>query len=213
MAPQGGSPSPARRDPDPAIRLPVHEFPARDLESRARVVRVQRAVGEVFEGVGREEVLVGNVRERLHAREVRHPNPHPSAGFGDAVDLFHRADDVVHVLDHVLAVHEVELFGGQRPRRAVQIVNDVGLGFRGKVEADRSGDLHVATAQIERLHAADGTGPQSRCRSGPSPVEDERTHRALGVCAVVSSHPRDGPAHRRPARLRVVRTQQTGAPP
>ena len=53
------------------------------------------------------------------------------------MDLFHRRDHVVQVLDHVVRQNLLELFRGERPGTLVQVVNHIRPGARRDVDVDR----------------------------------------------------------------------------
>lgn len=67
----------------------------------------------------------------------------------DAMHLPKRLHHVVKVLDDVAGMDFIECIVGKWPRRAVQIVDDIGADIRAHVEVDRSGEWADAASEIE----------------------------------------------------------------
>src|SRR5690242_18551980 len=87
----------------------------------------------------------GPVRVRVMRRE----NFEFAAGPGDAMQLRHEPDHVRHMLDHVTTNDLFKLVVVERIRKDAEIVNDVGVTARVRVNADRAGKFILATAYVQ----------------------------------------------------------------
>src|SRR5579864_773823 len=72
-----------------------------------------------------------------------------AAGARQAVELFHGADDIIHVLDDVKREHTVEGVIGERIGSAVQVAKNVGAAHRVPVDTDRTRLLVHTAADVQ----------------------------------------------------------------
>ena len=80
---------------------------------------------------------VGWVERRPARPEIGNIDPHDASALPDAMDLFHRRDNVLEMFEHVV---EIDGFGARRLERVwkdVEIVDDVGT--RRRIDVDTYG--------------------------------------------------------------------------
>src|ERR1044072_2536850 len=72
-----------------------------------------------------------------------------AAGFRDAMKFSDEPDHVRHTLDHMAANNLFKLVVAERIRKDAEIVNDVGVTARVRVDADRAGKFILAAAYVQ----------------------------------------------------------------
>src|SRR4051794_12913384 len=95
-------------------------------------------------------MLVGRVAEGAEIGIVRRFDPYTPPQPDEAVKLFHRANDVGEVLDHMNSTQAVEGTIGERVGKTVQIADEVGGAGGVDVNADGVRKLADAAADVER---------------------------------------------------------------
>ncbi len=89
---------------------------------------------EWIEAAPPEPVPMRHVGEGISARKMWHGHMQRGAGTADAMDLFERLGDVVDVLEDIVRMHLVKGFRVERPRPAIEIVNNVSADIGTDVE-------------------------------------------------------------------------------
>ena len=89
------------------------------------------------------------IRCPIRIRIVRRNDLQPASGLCDAMQLGDEPKHVRHVLDHVTTNDLVELIVSERIRNDAQIMNDVGVTPRVRIDTDRAGKLVLATTDVE----------------------------------------------------------------
>jgi hypothetical protein len=105
-----------------------------------------------------EEVPVRGVGVSLLMRIKRDDDGNESQRFCNPVKFFHHIEEVVEMLDNIVADNLVEVIVGKGVRKPVEIVNDVGLRARIHIDADRTWMFAKATAKVENVECLNGWG-------------------------------------------------------
>ena len=125
---------------------------ANRLESDVGVERKELPVfDKAIEGITVEVVAVCRVGGPIRVRIVRRDDQNPAAGLRDAVEFGNKRHHIRNVLCDVTANDVVELVIRKRIGNRSKIVNDVCMGLRICVDADRAGGLVPATTDIKNL--------------------------------------------------------------
>jgi len=124
------------------------------LESYLGVERKQLPVfDEAIEGIAVEVVAVRGIGGPIGVRIVRGDDQNSAAGPGDAVKLGNKRHHIRNMLGDVTANDVVELVIRKRIRNRSKIVNDVCVGLRICIDADRAGSLVPATTDVQYLRS------------------------------------------------------------
>ncbi len=73
---------------------------------------------------------MSGIAKRTEIRIVRRHDERPSAGPQQPVELFHRADHVRHMLNHMDRAHFAKCAVPERKRKVIQVRNHIGAGVR-----------------------------------------------------------------------------------
>jgi hypothetical protein len=120
------------------------------LEFEVGVKRKRRAFGdEASERVTIEMIAVRWVSRPVGIGIVRGNDFDGASRSGDAVDLRDKGHHVGHVFDHMTAYDLIKLVGAEGIGQDTQIMNDIGMAARIRVDAYRSGILILTAADIE----------------------------------------------------------------
>jgi len=104
---------------------------------------------EASERVTVEVVAVSWIGGPIRVRIMRRNDLQSAAGLGDAMQFRNEPEHVRHVLDHVTTNDLVEFIVGERIRKDAEIVNDVRMTARVRVNTDRAGKLILTTTNIK----------------------------------------------------------------
>src|SRR5689334_12542556 len=94
-------------------------------------------------------IAMRRIRWPVGVRVVRRENLEFAAGPGDAMQLRDEPDHVRHVLDHVTTNDLFKLVVVEWIRKDAEIVNDIGVTARIRVDANRAGKFVLATAYVQ----------------------------------------------------------------
>src|SRR5208337_5087180 len=92
---------------------------------------------------------VRGIAKRAEVGIMRSRQVHSSAGHNHAMKLFHRADHVRYVLDHMNRAQLAKRTVAKRVRKPVEVAQHVGAGVRVAIHADRAGIFVDAAPDIE----------------------------------------------------------------
>ena len=82
---------------------------------------------------------------------VRSNNLHSAAWLCDPVQLCDKPQHVRNMFDHVTTNDLFELIVAERIRKGSEIVNDVSMAQRIRIDADRAGEFVLTTANIKHF--------------------------------------------------------------
>lgn len=130
-------------------------------------------LAEIAEGEAVEVAFVGRVAEGTKVRVMRSFNADPTSFAHQPVEFLHSFDDVGNVLDDVDGAELIEGAGGEGVGDAVEVADDVRVTREIPVDADRSGVLTNAAADVENLQLSmltrDGSNGLRNLRGVPGP--------------------------------------------
>ena len=104
---------------------------------------------EASERVTIEVIAVSRIGGPIRIRIVRRNDLQSASGPRDAMQLSNEPKHVRHVLDHVTTNDLVEFIVGERIRKDAEIVNDVRMTARVRVNTDRAGKLILTTSDVQ----------------------------------------------------------------
>lgn len=104
---------------------------------------------EAGEGIAVEVIAMRRVGSPIGIRIVRRQDLQHSAGLRDAMQFVDEAEHVRDMLYDMAADDLVELIIIKRIRKDAEVVNDVGMTTRVRVDADSAGKLVLTTANVE----------------------------------------------------------------
>lgn len=148
-------------------------------KSGLRIVAEAAVVlAEVAEGEAGEMPFVGRVAEGAKVRVMRSFDADATAFADQSVELFHGFDDVGDVLDDVDCADLIERACSEGVGEAVEVADDVRITRKIPVDADRSGVLTNAAADVENLQLSmltrDGSNGLRNFRGVPGPPPEKR---------------------------------------
>ena len=111
---------------------------------------------EASEGVAVEMIAVRRIGGPIGVRVVRRENLESAAGLGNPMQLRDEPDYIRHVLDHMTANDLFKLVVTEWIRKNTEVMNDVGMTSRVRVDADRAGELVLAAAYVQNAFAGFG---------------------------------------------------------
>jgi hypothetical protein len=106
-------------------------------------------LAEIAERKAVQVAAVGGIAKRAEVGVVRRLDAHRAARPHQAVELFHGADDVRHVFDHVDGQQPVEGVIRKRIGKVVQIAKHVGAAGGIPIDTDGSGLLMNPAADVQ----------------------------------------------------------------
>ena len=98
---------------------------------------------------------MGGIAERAEIGVVRRDDEHLTARADQSMKLFHAADDVRDVLDHVHSLQRVERRIAERVRDAIEIAQDVGAAGGIAIDTDRALPFVDPAADVECTQTLD----------------------------------------------------------
>jgi len=104
---------------------------------------------EAGERIAVEMVPMSGVGRPVGVRIVRRDYFQSAAGLRDAMEFSYKAEYIGNVLDHMTANNLVELVIIKRIRKDTEVVNDVGVTARVRVDADGAGKLILTTPDVQ----------------------------------------------------------------
>jgi hypothetical protein len=105
--------------------------------------------GDVIEAAMPELMFVGRIDKGIGGREMRDRDLYDRVPASNTVDFFHRGDHVFAMLDHVVGSNFSEGVIGERPRAAVQIMDDIGMNADIAIDIDGIRKVLVTATQVE----------------------------------------------------------------
>lgn len=94
-------------------------------------------------------ISVGRVGGPIGIRIVRRNNLQFATGLGDAMQLSHEADYIWNMLDYMATDDLLKFVVHERIRKHPEVVDDVGMTPRIRVDADSTGEFVLTTADIQ----------------------------------------------------------------
>lgn len=102
-------------------------------------------------------MAVSRIRKRIGTGEMWNADLNCRTVAGNAVDLFHRSNNVVQMLDDVQRNHRSKFVVREWPRLPVQIPHDIRRSCRRHIYVDRILEMLVSTTQVKLiLHPVKG---------------------------------------------------------
>ena len=111
------------------------------------MVLVARA--KIIEGLEGKVVLVRGIIPRIDGGKMGGDNLDSASMPAYTVYLRHYSGQVIQMLQHVLADNTIKRVRLKRPGKSIEIMNDVSLGFRTKIDPQCSLGLLVSTTQMQ----------------------------------------------------------------
>ncbi len=101
------------------------------------------------EGVTVEVISVGRIGGPIRIRVVGSNNLQFATGLRDAVQLCNETENIGNMLDYMATDDLLKFVVFERIRKDPEIMNDIGMTPRIRVDADRSGEFVLTTADIQ----------------------------------------------------------------
>ena len=133
-------------------------------ESSSRVKGQLVLAGEIIEAGASKEVAVCGVGVGVRAGKMRECDPDDRSVTADAMDLLHRANCVVKMLDHVVGQHFSEMIIGKWPGEKIQVVHKIRVRVWRQVQINGAADVFPSAAQIESFEISERRRRWSSCR-------------------------------------------------
>lgn len=115
---------------------------------------------EASERITVEVVSVRGVRRPIRIRVVWCDYFEPSARLGDSIQLVYESEDVGYVLNDVTTDDFVELVVVERIGEDAQVMNEVRLSSRIRIDTDRARKLVLPTPYVQNFYRGFGWGSE-----------------------------------------------------